>query len=403
MFRLLFLFLSITAVPCLADVQEYRECRNLINETNSFTKLKKLAGEKNYPVLIKAIDAAKKLPRRLGISKRQFLLASAFIETRLQEFVNDKKYFLTSQKTKLSHRLEYDPMTEECFIILEGKKNKIGEGAFKVVQKAIAYNKGKPQVVAQAVQRVRSLRELDITKKLHGKPGIFETLGFGRHKEKGKNHISIYSRMYNHGSLQDVLDAKMKFSLKQKLKMALNMMKGVESMHKLGIVHRDLGARNYLVNIAKGKKNIEACVADLGRADYAKNVAGSKVQGNTKYTPPEGLYRNKMKSKDYYAADVYAIGCVLFRLYYEKLAPWQDRSYVKDTRSIKTRYDELVYRINEVTRPRSRFLARKMKKGSLSPKYQFEKLILRMISQDPKKRGSSRYLSSRLEEILKEC
>lgn len=384
--------------------QEYKEFSQLLKKKVSLKKVKKIAESRGSTSLLNAATAAKKLPRGLGISRAEFLQAAFFIETRLPEYTAKKKYYLPKSKTGLSHTIEYDPQTKSCFIVLEGKRNQIGEGTKKIVSKAMCYNyKHKPKVVARAEEKIESNRELKISKVLHGKPGIFETLGFGQHRKHGKKYITVYSKIYNPGSLQAAFEKHTRFSLREKMKIALNILKGVESMHKEGIVHRDLGARNYLINIPKGKigkRKIEACVADLGRADFITKVAGTKVQGNTKYTPPEALYLNKLKGKDYYAIDIYAAGCVFFRLFYEKWAPWQDRSYVKDTRSLHTRYDELVYRIKETTEIRKRYLANKQKKGALSSRHQFERLIMKMLSIDPKKRGTATSLRRKMEQIL---
>jgi serine/threonine protein kinase len=184
------------------------------------------------------------------------------------------------------------------------------------------------------------------------------------------------------------------------MKVALDLLTGLSTMHKKGIVHRDLGDGNYLINIPHGKpskRNIVACIADFGRADYAKNVAHNLVQARTTYTPPEGLYLKKMNSNDYFKSDVFALGIAFYRLFYGKLAPWQDTHYVTDTHhSLHHRYKELKARVKKGTKARRTYLANK----TCSPKQEFEYLILRMLHTNPEKRGTATQLQKKMKKIF---
>jgi len=365
--------------------------------------IKHAAKSSNHPELVSAIRANNRLQtKKYGMDQGNFLKTAYFIETRLPKIVKKKNYYITKKKSGLSNNLEHDPSRKATFIILEGKKAQLGKGKKKLVTKAIYYNDAHPEIVARGEQSVPMKRELQVTKKLQSKPGLFQTYGFGKHKAHGKKYTTIYSKLYSPGSLHSALEDKTKFSIYEKIKIAKDIVRGLHSLHKRGLVHRDLGARNYLINIPKGKRgkrNIEACIADLGRTDYTKNVKDSKVQGNTSYTAPEALYRSKLSKKDYFKTDTYAVGCVLYWLFHEKRARWQDMSYVKDTkRPLKTRYHELVHRILKATDSRRKSLD---KKKHLSPKAELEAVILNMVDPYPAKRKSAAQLSKRLDALFK--
>ncbi|MBS0637619.1 MAG: protein kinase [Verrucomicrobia bacterium] len=300
--------------------------------------------------------------------------------------------YLPKKKTGLNFALECDAKNNACFIVLEGKKHFIGSGAHKKVHKAIHLN-GRPKVVARGVEETKNSREFRFTKKLQGKPGIFKTVGFGSYKRKGKTYRSIYSKLYRPGSLHEALESRIRLSRYEKMKLASDMLIGLVSMHEEKIVHRDLAARNFFVDIPKGKpkyRDVSAVIADMGHAMYAKHAGGTKVTGNAKYTPPEGLFIKKLKGKDYYKTDIFTVGCVLWWLYYGSPPQWFDKSYAKDLHiPAQVRYKKLKAAIERYRKPRL--------KASKDP---FEQVILKMVHTNPIKRGTAQQLSLKMQKIL---
>ncbi|HXF29566.1 MAG TPA: protein kinase, partial [Chlamydiales bacterium] len=340
----------------------------------------------------------------LGVTQSEFLRAALFIETELPALVAKGKYHLSQRETRSPLVIEYDPVSRRSFMQIDGRKGaQLGKGKKKIVTRSILYS-SHPQVVAKAEQDMNMDRELAVTKLLQGAPGLFDTKGFAQHTENGKKMSTIYSVIYNAGSMQNVYDTHQKFSIWEKAKMALNILRGIESLHTRGIVHRDLGARNYLANIPSGKigkRDVVAVIADLGRADYAAKAAGSKVQGNTTYTSPEGLFSEKMKGPDYFKSDIFAVGCVLYQLFYDSKAAWQDHSYVKDTtKPLKARYEDMVSRIDHATRARRQALHAKAEAGKLVGKEAFEFVVLQMLNPNPSERPSATQLRKQMESAF---
>lgn len=378
-----------------------------VGKNISLTELKSLAKKNKSKPLLDAIDATRKIAQyhtSLKLKRPDLLQTSLFIETTLPEYTKKQKYYVSKHRTGLAHTVEYDPKHKTRFIVLDGKNHYIGKGKKKTVHKAIHYNHEHPKVIARAVDQVKHSREHSLTKKLHGAPGIYTTLGFGKNIKGKKPYSTIYSKLYRPGSLQDALDKKYTLSTYEKMKVACDILEGLNSLHMRGIVHRDLGARNHFIDIPKGKpgrRKVTASIADLGRATYAVRAADTKVQGNTTYTAPEGLYRKKLKGKDYYKTDIFAVGCVLYRVFYNKKAPWQEKSYVKDSKkSLHRRYKSMKHAIKRSTKARRQYLESKSSK--LTAKEQFELLVLSMVHTDPQKRSTAQQLSKKMNKIFQQ-
>lgn len=343
---------------------------------------------------------------KCGLKKGEFSRLSKFIRTKLPSYIKKNKYFLTKKITGQSRTIEYDPKTKKSFILLDGAKGAfLGRGAKKVVTKAILFNRSKSQIVARGEQCLPMKQELKITKRVQGLSGLFRTIAFTQHKAKGKRYNTIYTQLYSSGSLADMLNKNIRLSIHEKTKIALDILKGLESLHKKNIVHRDLGIKNYLVTISKGtvgRRKVVAVIADLGRALPKPKAAKTAVQGNSHNVAPEGIFLKKMKGADYFATDIYAVGCAFYRLVYGERPSWTAKNYVKNTsRSESKNYKILVNKINKETKSRITYLQRKQKSSKLSKKEAFEFVTLRMVNADPKKRGTAKQLRRAMLKVCK--
>lgn len=345
----------------------------------------------------------------LELKEEEFLRIAHFIKTKLPSFVDQKKYYLTQKITGLDHIIEYDPETKKTFVLLEGKEGAfLGRGKKKVVAKALLFDNTKPEVVARGEQSSEVKLELEITKLLDGAPGIYQALAFTSHRAKGKQYIAIYSKLYSPGSLATVLEKNFQLTIKEKAKIILNILEGLESLHKNNVIHTDLSPKNYLVNISEGKskdksetRDIEAVISDFGRSKFASDSQNISVQGNSLYIAPEGIFREKLQGSDYFATDLYAVGCVFYQLFYGTQVPWHDQSYAKDaSRSQEENYELLVQKINESTEKRRNSLISLYEKQTLTLPEAVEFLILRMVHPDPHARGAASELKEEMLRIL---
>lgn len=372
--------------------------RRNIKQTITISELKALAKEENAKDLLKAIYATRNTKlKNLGISKAEYMSLMHFIKT----VTNDKKTRYTRQETGLSHTIEYDRRTKKYFIVLQGNGVYIDRGMKKTVAKALCYQKNGSLVVARAEQTLEMDQELAITKRFGGKPGLFKTLGICHHKNSDKQYHTIYSELYQPGSLQAIFKNDYKLTVNEKIGIAEDIAKGLNTLHKAGVVHRDLGIKNYLINITKGKpgkRHIEACIADFGRAQKASKVLPDpRVQGNTTYMAPEGHFYEKLTKKSYPKLDVFALGCVFYRLVYDKKAEWQTTNYVmQDPRPVFIRYKEHKARVIAATAQRRAELA---KQKNRTPVAEFEYLVLRMLHTNPDKRPTAKQVYKTLNKL----
>ncbi len=360
--------------------------RKHVNHDLKVKTVRSIARKMRAKDLIKATNATKKSRlEKLGITKGQFLSIAYFIETQ----TNGHRTHYNKRDTGLSHTVEYDHKTNQYFIVLEGSGVYLDHGAKKTVSKALCYKPDGAIVVARAEQTIEMDRELEMTKRLRGKPGLFKTLGIcHHHDETGIQYHTIYSKLYVPGSIQALVRKDYKLSLYEKARVAFGISLGLKTLHERGIVHRDLGIKNYLCSVPKGKpgrRKITACIADFGRTEFAKDtVPSERLQGNTTYIAPEGHFFETLTEEDHYKLDVFAVGCVLYRIFYNKKAPWQDKSYVlKDPRPKEMRHREHLERVIGATAFRRNFLAQL---PARSTKQEFEYTILRMLDTDPEDR-----------------
>ncbi len=303
--------------------------------------------------------------------------------------------------------LQYDTEQKRLFIHL-GTKGvaPIGEGHYKTVTRTVLYDRLKPQVMARAVTTTPLEREMKMMRQLIGSPGVIQAEGLMIHKDPRthKKQYTVVTKLYNAGSLQNVYDKRQqkRLSFNNRLTIAHNIMTGIAAMHEKGLVHRDLGARNYFVNITCEKKTgytVKAVVADMGRAKPITEADGGPAQGNGIYMPPEGFFPRKMKGIDYFASDIFAIGCVFWELHFGHQNPWgQHRYYRRESKGMKKNCEDHLYSMKQA---REHELAKLEHSKKLTKQQKFVSIILQMTDPDPKKRGNADEIRDMLGRLVK--
>lgn len=146
---------------------------------------------------------------------------------------------------------------------------RIGSGSFSVVhigkwgelQVAIKIIETSPISVCQ--------NEKDILQKLNA-PTIITFYGFTRHDDK----YFIVTEYMPQGSLTDYLESGLPLIMRNNYKILYDVATGLDYLHQLGIVHRDVRSDNIFLNSSSGE--IQAKLGDFG---FAKEV-DAKVEPN---------------------------------------------------------------------------------------------------------------------------
>lgn len=347
------------------------------------------------------------LKEKTGLSLRTIFPIALFAETTMNKEVRKGKKFWDDHR--FGRELQYDKQHHNLFIHLGTRGVKpVGIGRMKVVTKTVLYDRLKPEVMARGVSEANCHREMYAMSKLKGIPNVLEAQALMRHKDpkSGKKLATIVTRIIRPGSLHNILEKKSwNLTLKERLKIACDIMHGIAGMQEKGFVHRDLGAKNYFVRIKgskPGHRKIVAYVADFGRTMPFKQAKDVPVQGNSRYAPPEAIYREKMHGKQYCNSDLFAIGCVFWQLYFGKLPPWSESEYFKnESIAQKHRYRAKVFHINAIRKQMADKYVPKLKKHQkFTPKQGFLQIILKMTDPNPENRGTAKELYGALHTLV---
>ncbi len=389
--------------------QDYRSIGKLyqhkMQRKRDFKKNLKYLRALRVPPVRAAIEATKtilSLDDDIRLRPGQLFQIALFLETDFQKYIHRHEYYLPAAKTRLACAIEYDPVTRYRFIHLEPKKNTLGHGSKKTVTRSILYKGSSSEIVARCMQSKSIQDEYAITKRLQGSRGIIKLYAVTQHMEGGVQYDTMFCKLYRSGTCGKLLKSGCRFTFEEKVQIALQILEGLDTAHSRGVIHRDLGVANYLIDIEKGKKGkrkIDAVIADFGSARFVSTIQGEHSQAHTFYTPPEGIYFKTMHGEDYFASDVFAVGCLLYRLYYGKKGPWQNVNYIKSTTGTRgERYEQFIASLKVHVEGKEKALLHKA--PPLSKKEQFEAIILRMLRADPHQRGSAKTLLRDMREIL---
>jgi tRNA A-37 threonylcarbamoyl transferase component Bud32 len=337
-----------------------------------------------------------------GLSFEVLFPIALSIETTLPNEIAQGAHFWP--ESRFGRELQYDEESGRLFIHLGTKGVKpLGEGRKKIVTKTVLYDRFHPEVMARGVTEWDVRKEMNAMRALKGLPGILEPEALMIHtKPHGhKRLMTIVTRIYRPGSLQDVLDNhSLHLTLDERLKIAHDILKGMASLHGQKFVHRDLGARNYFVKIRgtkPGRRKVEAVVADMGRTIPISEAKNVPVQGNSTYIAPEGFFRSKMAGKDYYYSDIFAVGSVLWQLYSGHVPEWRKKRFFShESQSVGKRHHDM---ISCVQHNRERALDHLKRQHHLTKNDRFLALIVQMIHPVPHKRGTAKELCAQCATI----
>jgi serine/threonine-protein kinase len=196
----------------------------------------------------------------------------------------------------------------------------LGEGAVGVVFAAVldddtvvALKVLKRLLFDNEIYRQRFVREARVASEVRHRH-LVPILDLG----EARGHQYLAAAYVDGGSLAELIDARGHLSVEEAVQLAAEVASALDALHRNGIVHRDVKPSNVMLD-----REGRAAVTDFGLAKgpaYTVLTKPGQVMGTPDYIAPE-LIRGESSGP---AADVYALGCVV----YECLAgtpPFGDR------------------------------------------------------------------------------
>lgn len=243
----------------------------------------------------------------------------------------------------------------------------IGEGASGFVSKAAA-NDGK-EVAIKFLINIKSDRDIDDFKREYRNltglkhPFIAQALDFGFHE----GTFYLVSEFVNGKTLHETC-----YSLKpeQTIKYFLQVLEGLDFIHRSGLLHLDIKPKNILVDEGDNVK-----IIDLGVSCAAKEFE-NRGQGTILFTAPEIILEQNDKVDG--RADLYSLAATMYYCLTRICAPFPLRANVQ--KQGKTDYDILKKQVKDELLPPS---ARSIR--TTTPEY-LDKIILRLLEKQPNER-----------------
>ncbi|EKE41584.1 tyrosine kinase, putative [Entamoeba nuttalli P19] len=210
------------------------------------------------------------------------------------------------------------------------QKKKIGEGSFGVVYKgefkgnSVAIKRMKPKV-NDSNSEIEFRKEVEMLAKFRCNY-IIHFYGAVIIQDN-KCMVTEYAK---YGSVQKMIESKPSNSLSKsiKIKMLLDIARGIEYLHNNGILHRDIKPDNMLITSLDNDIPVNAKLTDFGSArninSLMTNMTFTKGVGTPSFMAPEILKRKKYKT----AADIYSFAISIYSvMIWENPYPKQEFEY----------------------------------------------------------------------------
>ena len=195
--------------------------------------------------------------------------------------------------------------------------SRLGQGGMGIVYLATDKNLNRP--VAIKVLHPHLLKHENLKQRfrrearMHAKlmhPNIVTLLSL----YEDDTYMALVMEVVNGDDLKTFLRKNPNLGIKKKLKIAVEILKGLEAAHEFGMVHRDLKPANVLISERGEVKLLDFGLAKPEEGGEDLTQSGATV-GSFRYMAPEQILNNPIDAR----TDLYAFGILLFYMLVGKL------------------------------------------------------------------------------------
>jgi serine/threonine protein kinase len=256
-----------------------------------------------------------------GMARQEMLQTAFYIEKILPKYIQKGQNHREISVDRLSRTIDHDPHTGKTYIHVKnyGGAELLGVGGFKIVAKAIRYDRVNPELVARASGDEDAVQdEVNALKLAKGLPHVIQPQSIIPYTSAGTSHrkeVAIFLKLFKPGALtSSTLSCATIESLApaEKLQVAHDAAVGISELHSKGLIHRDIKPGNIFIDKNPTTKKIQTVVADLGVLTTVAKAKGALGHGSVFFLPPE-YYANDPKK-----ADIWGLGCTFYMLLYGK-------------------------------------------------------------------------------------
>ena len=200
----------------------------------------------------------------------------------------------------------------------------LGQGGLATVYGATDEFLGRPVAVklfhasASAEEDLRRQEDEVNTLAMLNHPDLVTLLDVGVHRADDQSHIFSVMELIHGTDLRRRL-AEGPMSPRQIAQLGYHVASGLEHVHGLGIVHRDVKPANILLQHLQDSTRVSAKLGDFGLASRGigpATSAGQTITGTVAYVSPEQARGDVVTT----ASDVYSLGLVLLECFTRRLA-----------------------------------------------------------------------------------
>ncbi len=336
-----------------------------------------------------------------GLSDPETFILCLYIEAVVKRGVYVESYF-KKELYNIPRTIERD-MNGNIFIHLKTHNiAPVGKGFWKNATNSIAYDLEKPSLITTTASDMNEQYEISVLDEFKGVTGVLQIKGYNEHKKARtkERRLHIMTEYLPQRSIHDVIASNAPLSLKQIVEISRCALKGVRNMHRKGYVHRDLHTGNIFIDLRESK----AVIGDLGQAKKISEATKGVCQLVPSYRAPEGLSSEKHEHVDYCKTDAYALGLVLYQIFHKKKPSWMDKVDYDTLEQNPVKVAQLVTKeIKNFTETNGKSLSKRCKKNDATPSERYEKILLKMLREDPNKRptvGHSLWELSNLKKAI---